>query len=142
MRNLAFFAILFCGGVVFAETPDSSVVLGDPSLTSGIPGVGLLSEDELSRWLDNPANHEPLTVTLPKGLDAAAANIFIPEDNPLTRAKIELGRQLFFDERLSSDNTISCASCHDPLQAYGAETRFGIGVRGQEGGRNRHSLLT
>jgi len=112
------------------------VVLGDPSLTAGIPGVGLLTDDELIPWLDNPANHMKLNVQLPKGLDAAAGNVFIPEDNPMTRAKIELGRQLYFDERLSSDNTISCASCHDPHQGFSAHTTFGIGVQGQEGGRN------
>ena len=119
------------------QTPNSSqVTLGDPSLTSGVPGTGLLSESQLDAWLSNPANHETLKIELPSGLDAAAANIFIPANNPMTRAKIELGRQLFFDERLSSDNTISCASCHDPAQAYGAESTFGIGVRGQLGGRN------
>jgi cytochrome c peroxidase len=118
------------------STAENEVVLGDPSLTIGIPGVGLLTEDELFPWLEDPANHQPLKVKLPAGLDAASANIFIPDDNPMTRAKIELGRQLYFDERLSSDNTISCASCHDPEQGYGAETQFGIGVTGQQGGRN------
>ena len=54
----------------------------------------------------------------------------------MTRAKIELGRQLYFDERLSSENTISCASCHDPEQGYAAQSQFGIGVQGQQGGRN------
>jgi cytochrome c peroxidase len=37
---------------------------------------------------------------------------------------------------LSSDNTVSCASCHHPDDGYGRKTRFGIGVRDQEGGRN------
>ena len=95
-----------------------------------------MDEVQIQNWLDDPDNHVSLDVTLPVGLDAGAANIAIPEDNPMTRAKIELGRQLFFDERLSSDNTISCASCHDPAQGYGAEMKFGVGVRGQEGGRN------
>jgi len=113
-----------------------SVVLGDPSLTAGIPGEGPLTLPELKKWLSDPANHAPLEFELPKGLDASKANIFIPENNPITRAKIELGRQLYFDPRLSSDSTISCASCHDPAQGYGASTRFGVGVRGQEGGRN------
>jgi cytochrome c peroxidase len=57
-------------------------------------------------------------------------------DNPLTRAKIELGRQLYFDARLSSDGTISCASCHMPTHGYAAATQFGVGVRGQQGNRN------
>lgn len=121
----------------FASAQDAaSVTLGDPALTAGVPGVGLLTNDELDRWLDDPDNHLELKVTLPEGLSAASGNIYIPDDNPMTRAKIELGRQLYFDKRLSSDNTISCASCHDPMLGYGAETAFGVGVRGQQGGRN------
>ena len=40
----------------------------------------------------------------------------VPENNPLTREKIRLGRQLFFDRRLSHNNTLSCAMCHIPEQ--------------------------
>ena len=58
------------------------------------------------------------------------------DENPLTRAKIELGRQLYFDTRLSVDSTISCASCHDPSMGYTAQTKTGIGIKGQAGGRN------
>jgi len=54
----------------------------------------------------------------------------------MTRAKIELGRQLYFDTRLSSDNTVSCASCHHPDFGYAKDTQFGVGVDGQQGGRN------
>jgi cytochrome c peroxidase len=135
VRHLACVLTLFATSSLWAQS-DNEVTLGDPMLTHGIPGVGLLSEEELSAWLDNPANHVTLNVKLPMGLDAASANISIPEDNPMTRAKIELGRQLYFDERISSDNTISCASCHDPNQGFGAHTQFGIGVQGKLGGRN------
>lgn len=114
----------------------SAVTLGDSSLTSGIIGKGPVGDSELDEWLTDPANHVPLEVTLPKGLDAGKSNVFIPENNPLTRAKVELGRQLYFDPRLSSDSSVSCASCHDPAQGYGAATRFGVGVGGKEGGRN------
>lgn len=136
---LSLMATVVFGTSAFAVSPrgeSDEVVLGDPALTAGVPGVGLLTAEVLDAWLKNPANHKTLKVQLPVGLDAAQANVYIPENNPMTRAKIELGRQLYFDERLSSDNTISCASCHDPLQGYGAETAFGIGVRGQQGGRN------
>jgi cytochrome c peroxidase len=54
----------------------------------------------------------------------------------LTRAKVELGRQLYFDPRLSADGTISCASCHHPDEGWGRHTQFGVGIRDQEGGRN------
>ncbi|WP_404304829.1 cytochrome-c peroxidase [Neorhodopirellula lusitana] len=113
-----------------------SVTLGDASLTAGIPGEGPLTLTEVNQWLADPVNHQPLEVTLPRGIDAAKANIYIPEDNPMTLAKVELGRQLFFDTRLSSDNTVSCATCHAPDQGWGANTQFGEGVDGQTGNRN------
>lgn len=122
---------------IFADdAPPNAVVLGDDSLTAGIPGTGPLTEAEIARWLADPQNHEVLEIALPHGLDAAAANVFIPEDNPITRAKIELGRQLYFDPRISVDSSVSCASCHAPDQGFTAHTTFGIGVDGQEGGRN------
>lgn len=42
----------------------------------------------------------------------------IPKDNPNTLEKVELGKKLFFDRRLSGDGTMSCASCHDPEKAF------------------------
>ncbi|HEX7092042.1 MAG TPA: cytochrome c peroxidase, partial [Nitrospiraceae bacterium] len=47
---------------------------------------------------------------IPFGLEETA--VVIPADNPLTNEKVELGRLLFFDKRLSQDNTIACANCH------------------------------
>lgn len=54
----------------------------------------------------------------------------IPTDNPLTPAKIALGRAMFMDKRLSADGTISCATCHDPQRA------FADGLPVARGGRN------
>ena len=128
-----------CCKCSYADAPSAvsnKVKLGEDSLLEGIPGKGALTSEQLSTWLEQAENHQVLEITLPKGLDAASANLFIPEDNPMTRAKIELGRQLYFDPRLSADATISCASCHDPGQGYGANTQFGVGIRNQEGGRN------
>jgi cytochrome c peroxidase len=116
--------------------PSQKVKLGSPELTGGIPGEGPLTTAQIEKWLADPANHRPVEVELPVGLDVGRSAVFIPEDNPLTRAKIELGRQLYFDPRLSVDGTVSCASCHDPAEGYTRHTQFGIGVRGQQGGRN------
>jgi cytochrome c peroxidase len=113
-----------------------SVRLGDPSLTGGISGAGPLAVSEIKKFLENPSNHVVLTVELPEGLSAGQQSLYIPEDNPLTRAKIELGRQLYFDRRLSNDATVSCADCHHPSFGYGANTQFGVGVKGQTGNRN------
>lgn len=121
---------------LYAAEASAKVKLGSPELTAGIPGDGPLREQEIAAWLAKPQNHVVLEVELPDGLAIGASGIKIPEDNPLTRAKIELGRQLFFDKRLSVDNSISCASCHDPNFGYGKNTQFGVGVRDQLGGRN------
>jgi len=110
--------------------------LGTRDLTAGIPGQGPLKLAEIQAWLADPRNHRILTPELPFGLEQGKLAMQIPADNPLTRAKIELGRQLFFDRRLSADGTISCASCHSPETGYTAATQFGVGIRGQQGNRN------
>jgi cytochrome c peroxidase len=59
-----------------------------------------------------------------------------PKDNPSTKEKVELGKTLYFDPRLSVDGTISCNSCHN-VMAGGEDNRaFSVGVRGQKGGRS------
>ena len=52
----------------------------------------------------------------PKGLEKAT--LVVAADNPLTAAKVELGKQLFFDPRLSGTGTMSCSSCHFADQAF------------------------
>ncbi|MFP6683129.1 MAG: cytochrome c peroxidase, partial [Polyangiaceae bacterium] len=56
-------------------------------------------------------------IELPLGFDAR--DLHVPADNPITEDKINLGRHIFFDARLSSDGTIACASCHDPKLGFG-----------------------
>jgi cytochrome c peroxidase len=125
-------AALVSGQAAFAE----KVKLPDSSLTSGLPGKGPVSVDEVTKWLANSKNHDTLEVELPTGLAAGQSQLAIPKDNPLTRAKIELGRQLYFDTRLSADNTVSCASCHHPDEGFARHTKTGVGIGGQMGGRN------
>ncbi len=119
-----------------AATDSSKVLLGSPDLTAGIPGDGPLTVTDIQAWLDRSENHQSLEVELPLGLNAGKIPDGVLEENPLTRAKIELGRQLYFDTRLSADNTISCASCHHPDDGYARHTQFGVGIGGQQGGRN------
>ncbi len=59
---------------------------------------------------------EKFELKIPLGLDAEAQ--YIPENNPPTAEKVELGRKLYFDKRLSADNSVSCATCHDPKFAF------------------------
>jgi cytochrome c peroxidase len=125
------------GGAKSSSSAKSAKVkLGSAELTSGIPGEGALTLDQIKAWLAKPENHVPLEVELEQGLALGASSIYIPKNNPLTRAKIELGRQLYFDPRLSADVSISCATCHDPVTGYAKDTQFGVGIRSQEGNRN------
>lgn len=64
-----------------------------------------------------------------------------PTDNPTSAEKIALGRQLFFDTRLSRDNSISCASCHHPELAFTDGKRVSEGVEGRKTERNAPSIL-
>ena len=82
-----------------------------------------------------------LLVTLlivPLGLDLYVP---VPEENPLTNEKIELGQRLFTDRRLSRDGTIACASCHDPARAFSDGRVTAVGVFGRTGRRNAPALI-
>jgi len=74
----------------------------------------------------------------PLGLDVYMP---VPETNPLTQAKATLGRQLFFDKRLSRDQTLACASCHDPERAFTNGRAVARGINGADGTRNVPALL-
>jgi cytochrome c peroxidase len=65
----------------------------------------------------------------------------VPSDNPLSDAKIALGKSLYFDKRLSSNNTVSCASCHRPDASWADVTPVSEGVEHKKGGRNSPTIL-
>lgn len=64
-----------------------------------------------------------------------------PSYNSITDAGATLGRVLFYDPRLSEDNSISCSSCHFQENAFSDPKRFSVGINGQETPRNSMSLL-
>src|SRR5262245_49019659 len=65
----------------------------------------------------------------------------IPEDNPLTWEKVELGRFLFYDKRLSGNQTQACASCHQQAKAFTDGLPQAIGSTGQMTPRSAMSLV-
>jgi cytochrome c peroxidase len=75
---------------------------------------------------------------VPLGLDG---NRPVPDDNPLTEAKVRLGRKLFFDPILSADGTVSCASCHQPEHGFAGSARVAVGIGSKQTSRNAPSLL-
>lgn len=65
----------------------------------------------------------------------------IPEDNPITREKVNLGRKLFFDRRLSLNETMSCAMCHVPEQGFtNNELATAVGIEGRTVRRNSPTI--
>jgi cytochrome c peroxidase len=64
-----------------------------------------------------------------------------PVDNPGVSASVNLGRRLFFDKRLSRDNSISCATCHDPQDGFSDPHAVSIGTSGRAGERHSMTLL-
>jgi len=64
----------------------------------------------------------------------------VPEDNPMSEAKVELGRRLFYDARLSGNGTQSCASCHVQENAFSEPLVTSVGSTGEAHFRNAMSL--
>ncbi len=114
-------------------TAAEKVLLGSPELLAGIPGQDPLAVADITKWLDELVNHAPLEIELRMWLKPGAGQVKDLKDGPMTRGKIELGRQLFFDKRLSADNTISCASCHEPENGYTVDTPVAIRHQRAEG---------
>ena len=73
------------------------------------------------------------------GLEDPAA--YIPADNPQTAKKIELGRILFFDKRLSKTNTVACANCHMPGLAFTDGQAVSLGINRLQGGRSAPTAI-
>jgi cytochrome c peroxidase len=65
----------------------------------------------------------------------------VPAQNPQTPAKVELGKKLFFDRRLSGDGTMSCATCHDPKQGYSDGLDISLSYPTTRNWRNSPTLL-
>jgi cytochrome c peroxidase len=83
---------------------------------------------------DNPLKPLPAA---PLGSEIDLASM--PE--PPTPERVRLGRWLFYDKRLSADDTVSCATCHRPEHAFSEPTPVSTGIRGQKGRRKAPSLI-
>ena len=79
-----------------------------------------------------------IQIKVPLGLSAGPA---VPAENPMTLAKWKLGKKLYFDPVLSTDGTISCATCHDPKKGYTDQSRFSTGINNNVGGANAPTVL-
>ncbi len=84
-----------------------------------------------------PDTKQPSVLDVPFGFPA----IPTPADNPLTLEKVELGRHLFYDKRLSLDMSLACVDCHKQEFAFTDGLPVSRGVNGEHGGRNSPTIV-
>src|SRR5216683_3971559 len=107
------------------ETPPNGSTQQATGKAPPIPEAGPLARPKSLRQVGAPAE----------------ATRAIPPDNPQTPEKIALGQRLFFDGRLSADETVACGTCHDPARAFTDGRPVSIGIHGHTGQRNAPTIL-
>jgi cytochrome c peroxidase len=80
---------------------------------------------------------KPQTIATPLGLPPVP----VPADNPFTVETVALGKRLYFDKALSIDNSVSCATCHDPNHGFAYAGDVSAGVGGKKGTRNSPTII-
>lgn len=108
-------------------------------LTAGVVYVAIAFQcaSRTDMTVRTPAFEPPI----PLGIRRALWRRRIPVDNPLTQAKVLLGETLYSDKRLSADGTVSCATCHDPANAFTDGRTLALGVSNNMGTRNAPTIL-
>jgi len=102
---------------------------------SGVRWLGCVGVLVLAMGCGDP-QPEPYDWKLPLGFPEPA----VPQDNPMSAAKVELGRHLFYDTRLSANGTQSCASCHRQDRAFSDSRLTALGSTGEHHRRNSMGL--
>ena len=125
-------ASMFAGGCTQPTAPPSGAA--SPAATAA---TAPSSAPSAAAGPSQPAK-DAAFVQVPRGLNP---DLNVPADNPLTPEKVALGRALYFDKRLSGDNTISCATCHDPKKGWTDQAAVSTGIRGQKTGRNAPTVI-
>ncbi|MCH8152912.1 MAG: hypothetical protein IH830_11140 [Planctomycetes bacterium] len=104
--------------------PNQRFVAAVSIATLGVLGATLLVAEGTGK--SGEPNGNPVDrAAVPLGLSPLP----IPASNPQTAEKVELGKLLYFDPRLSGDATISCATCHNPALGYQLSLFYGHGPR-------------
>ena len=131
-RALCVVVVLLCGMQWLPSEPKQPVFIQQQDTDQ---------ESEQEKQPILPADNLPeidLSADIPRGLSGLPK---APANNPLTEEKVALGRKLFFDPILSENNTVSCASCHQPDHGFANPDPKAIGLHGRVGERNAPSLL-
>lgn len=91
----------------------------------------------IAAFAADPASSDAWVWNLPKGFPKPR----VPPDNPMTAAKVELGRYLFYDTRMSVNGRSSCATCHKQELAFTDGKPVGVGATGEKHSRSAMSLV-
>lgn len=99
--------------------------------------------NDATQEVADPITQKPITqkvvkIKLPLGINLTPP---VPAENPMTRGKWELGKRLYFDAIISSDATVSCASCHSPKHGFTDGSKVSTGIGGQKGGVSAPPVL-
>lgn len=144
LRTLAFGAVLLLAGSTIALIV-VAIVIGLED--GGEPAARVEEEAD-----DHVAATPELTGTIPAsfgltvsdmrelGFDVLPA-VQMPPDNPISPAKVELGKLLFFDPRMSNNSAVSCATCHQPQQGWGDGIDISFGYTNAPHWRNTQTIL-
>jgi cytochrome c peroxidase len=121
-----------------ASAPASSSLQGPGDNKQGYEGAGYTTRSKsLPSRQGKPADLMQVVHNPPLGLPPVP----VPEDNLITPARVQLGRKLFYDRRLSHNSTISCAMCHVPEQGFTVnEMATAVGIEGRSVRRNAPTI--
>ncbi|MFP7300044.1 cytochrome-c peroxidase [Neobacillus niacini] len=122
--------LFFCLGLSACGEKDK--VIAPTNLPLEKQETAQASEINLEELLESLRNH---TTLVPLG------DVPVPEDNPMKPEVLELGQALFFDPRLSGNNQVSCATCHDPKAGYGDSKPTFDKYTGGNGARNSPTVI-
>ncbi len=129
--------------------------LGATLITAGLAAPVVAqpnaSQNDASHHGAAPTNQQLATVikmlgpiepaVRPRGVPAEFWKVLIPADNQPSASRIELGRKLYFDTRLSKDGTLACATCHDVTRGFTDRRATSEGIHEQIGKRNSPTTM-
>ncbi len=121
-RPLAVLGLLAVAGCTVARAQNKKGVHGETPIAEQLPVLDKLGLGK--------------SEGVPAGVDAVIWASLIPADNQMSEIRVTLGRKLYFDTRLSADNTVACATCHDVLRGFTDQRPLSEGIGGKVGRRN------
>ncbi len=96
------------------------------------------TQDAINPATGGTVTRKVIKIKVPLGLSTAP---LVPAENPMTLAKWNLGKRLFFDNMLSSNAKVACSTCHNPAKGYTDQAQFSSGINDSLGGANAPTVL-